>query len=78
MIIAINFRSSNMNYFIYTLQNSLLAKIFIEPIIIFREGPGAKLWSPILNVRLPTVPWRTWYMAREHAKQVLKTRYYFN
>ena len=45
MIITINFRSSNTNYFIYTLQNSLLAKIFIEPIIIFRKGPGAKLWS---------------------------------
>ena len=60
------------------------AKIFIEPVIIFRGRPVTKFLSPIfcnaLNAGLPSFVFIRWWMQiteREHAKQVLKTRYYF-
>ena len=67
------------------LKNSLLAKIFNEPVIFFHERPGTKFLFPAfcntLNAWLPSFVFIRWWMQnmeREHAKHLLKRRFYFN
>ena len=60
-------------------------KIFINPVIIFPKRPGTKFLSVAfcnaLNAGLLSftfTKWWTQYTEREHAKQALKIKYYFN
>lgn len=65
---------------------SLPAKVFIEPVSIFRERPGKKSKSPIfrntLNAGLSsfvfTIGGHMQYTERGHTKHELKTRFYSN
>ena len=66
-------------------KDCLPPDIFIEAVTIFHKRPGTKFSSPIfykgLNGRLPRFAftrWQTWYTEREHAKQVLITRFYLD